>query len=225
MRRAASSRPAIASAAGGDVGPEDRDQSARVRADLLGGERGVAALPRHVRVGDQPAQVRVPGRVPREQDDARVRRRTSGSRQRQRSGLANGERRAEDRADALALARVDEPGGAVEPVAVGERDRRHLQLGRPARAPPARTRPPSARSTSGRRGGRTCRGRASSERPLVHSRLVPEPFHVPAVLAAVEVPRSHTAPPRASTRQYSRSRPSDHQRPSIRHLPITSMTS
>src|SRR3972149_5613241 len=33
--------------------------------------------------------------------------------------------------------------------------------------------------------------------------------------------RSQTAPPRASTRQYSRSRPSAHQRPSILHLPIT----
>ena len=33
-----------------------------------------------------------------------------------------------------------------------------------------------------------------------------------------------TAPPFASTRQYSRSRPSDHQRPSIRHRPITSTT-
>jgi hypothetical protein len=34
---------------------QDRDQAARVRADLLGGERRVAALARHVRVGDQPA--------------------------------------------------------------------------------------------------------------------------------------------------------------------------
>ena len=42
--------------------PEESDETLRVRADLLGGERGVAALPRHVRVGDQPAQVRVPGR-------------------------------------------------------------------------------------------------------------------------------------------------------------------
>src|SRR5262245_36449199 len=37
--------------------------------------------------------------------------------------------------------------------------------------------------------------------------------------------RSQTAPPRASTRQYSRSRPSAHQRPSIRQRPITSATS
>jgi uracil-DNA glycosylase len=37
--------------------------------------------------------------------------------------------------------------------------------------------------------------------------------------------RSQTAPPRASTRQYSRSRPSAHQRPSIFQRPITSATS
>jgi hypothetical protein len=113
--------------------PEESDETLRVRADLLGGERGVAALPRHVRVGDQPAQVRVPGRVSREEQNARVHGLSPGPWQRQGPGLPNRERRAEDRTDAFALAGVDEPGGAVEPVSVGERDRRHPQLGGPAR--------------------------------------------------------------------------------------------
>ncbi len=56
-------------AAGVRARPEHRQQPARVRADLLGGHPRIAALAQQVRVGEQPAQVRVPGIVERKQPD------------------------------------------------------------------------------------------------------------------------------------------------------------
>ena len=97
----------------------DRDEAGGVGADLGGGDRRVAALAQHVRVGDQPAEVGVAALVLRQQDERRV-----------AASLPDRERGPEDRPDAFGLARRDEPGGAVEPVAVGERDRRHLRRGR-----------------------------------------------------------------------------------------------
>ena len=53
-------------------GPGDRDEPGGVRADLHRVDPRVAALAEHVRVGEQPAEVRVAGVVGREQHDVRV---------------------------------------------------------------------------------------------------------------------------------------------------------
>jgi hypothetical protein len=89
-------------------GPQHPDEAVRVRADLLDGERRLPPLPEHVRVGDQPAEVRVSHIVDGEDDDRRI---------------PDGERRSEDRADADLLRRVHEPRRAVQRVTVGERHR------------------------------------------------------------------------------------------------------
>ena len=68
-------------------------------------------------VGDQPAQVRVAALVL--QDERGV-----------AASLPDREGGPEDRPDPFGLTRRDEPCGPVEPVAVGERDRRHLRRGR-----------------------------------------------------------------------------------------------
>jgi hypothetical protein len=90
-----------------------------MRADLGGGDRRVTALAQHVRVRDQPAEVRVAALVLRQEDERGV-----------AASLPDRERGSEDRSDALGLARSDESGGAVEPVPIGERDRRYLHSGR-----------------------------------------------------------------------------------------------
>ena len=123
----------------------DRDEAGGVGADLGGGDRRVAALPQHVRVGDQPAEVRVATLVLREQDERSV-----------AASLPDRERGPEDRSNAFSCARRDEPCGAVEPVAVGER-RPPASPSRPParRGARARTPPPSVRRRTGRRDGRT----------------------------------------------------------------------
>ena len=97
----------------------ERDETGGVGADLDRGDRGITALPQHVRVGDQAAEVGVAPLVLREQDERGV-----------PASLSDRERGAEDRPYALLLAGGDEPGGAVEPVPVGERHRRHPHLRR-----------------------------------------------------------------------------------------------
>ena len=97
----------------------ERDETGGVGADLGRGDRGIPALPQHVRVGDQSAEVGVAPPVLREQDERGV-----------VSTLPDRERGAEDRTDPSPLAGGDEPGGAVEPVPVGERHGRHPHLAR-----------------------------------------------------------------------------------------------
>jgi hypothetical protein len=87
-----------------------------VRADLCGGDRRVAALAQHVRVGDQPAEVGVAPLVLREEDERRI-----------TASLPDRERGPEDRADTFRLAGGHETRGAIEPVSVGERHRWHLE--------------------------------------------------------------------------------------------------
>ena len=130
--------------------PEQRHQPGRMRADLRRGHGRVAALAEHVRVGDQPAEVRVPHRVLREQHDVGVRAvgDVAARRLTMRRGAAraaepqsdvpdrrphprlpsNGQRGAEDGLHTLLLAGFDEPRGAVEAVAIADRDGRHAEL-------------------------------------------------------------------------------------------------
>ena len=78
---------------GCDRGPSRR-QPGRVRADLLGRDRRVAALAQHVRVGDEPAEVRV-ARCHPERAARRWRIAGGGARR------ADGDRSAEDRPNPL----------------------------------------------------------------------------------------------------------------------------
>jgi hypothetical protein len=87
--------------------PQDRDEPVRVRTDLLGCERGLAPLPEHVRVGDQPAGVRVPDVVHGEDDRPRV---------------TDRERGPEYRPDPHRATRVDEASRAVQAVSIGQGD-------------------------------------------------------------------------------------------------------
>src|SRR5205823_473150 len=81
----------------------------------------VAALAGHVGVGDQAAEVGVTLCVLREEDNARV---EPGP-----SGVADRQGGAQDGAHAGLRAGVDESGGAVQAVAIGEGDGGHAELG------------------------------------------------------------------------------------------------
>ncbi len=121
-RAAASTRPSHGEPPRVRAWPQQRHQPPGVRADLLRRHPRVTALPQHVRVGDQTAQVCVAGLIEREQRHLRI--------DRWRSRSTHRERGAEDRPHTLVLACGHEPGGTVETVAVGHGHRRHPELRR-----------------------------------------------------------------------------------------------